>query len=123
MHRSGRETARGGLRPAWRAVVGLSAGVLVAFAAPAAVASTSETPRTGLRPNLTYDSQTLNDRHELAVNVASGNLVVRASDVRIAGRLVDLQVSRTFNALGDPVQATAGRRWTLAPGLDTNLET
>jgi YD repeat-containing protein len=51
-------------------------------------------------------------------------LVVSASDVQIAGRAgLASQITRTYNGLGDSAQATAGRRWTLAPGLDTGLET
>jgi len=104
-----------------------SAALTVAFLAlspTATIAATSETPRTGLRSNLTYDSQRLNDRYGVAVNVSNGNLVVSASDVQIAGRAgLNLEIGRTYNGLGDSAQATAGRRWTLAPGLDTGIET
>lgn len=100
------------------------AGGVLGVASGVASAATSETPRTGVRSNLTFDEQRLNDRHGLAVNVANGNLVVRASDVRIAGRAgFDLQIARTYNGLGDDAPGTVGRRWALAPGLDTGMET
>ena len=72
----------------------------------------------GAQSRFTLDSQDLADRASLAVNVASGNLLVSAADVRIAGRGLSLGLSRTYNGRDDGDRA-AGREWTL--GLSSDI--
>ncbi|HVM17490.1 MAG TPA: LamG-like jellyroll fold domain-containing protein, partial [Gaiellaceae bacterium] len=67
-----------------------------------------------------FETFRLNDRTELKVNVATGNLLVQATDLRIAGRGLDLLVGRSYNGLsGDGRHLGLG--WTLNTGGDVRL--
>lgn len=56
---------------------------------------------TGTLPQWTYDTQKINDRSDLKVNVATGNLILTANDIKVAGvGGFDLNVSRTYNSRG-----------------------
>lgn len=59
------------------------------------------------------------DRPELAVNVATGNLVYREQDIEVEGPAVDLEVERYYNSmLPDSESAELGEGWTLAQTPD-----
>jgi hypothetical protein len=47
--------------------------------------SPSTTPRAGVKPAYAFENCTLADRVQLQVNVGSGNLLLRAKDLAIAG--------------------------------------
>ncbi len=56
--------------------------------------------RTGDRPSYTFIRQQLNDRTDLGINVANGNLLVHSKDMHIAGTSgYDLNFDRYYNSL------------------------
>ncbi len=55
-------------------------------------------PRVGERPFYTVESQQLSDRMSLHANVASGNVMLKASDLAIAGTGIDLSLDRVYNS-------------------------
>lgn len=57
------------------------------------------TPRVGAQSYDTILSEQLSDRESVGVNVASGNLLVQATDVQMEGTGQDTTVSRTYNSL------------------------
>jgi RHS repeat-associated protein len=65
----------------------------------------------GMQRQHTFERQQLNDRMGAGVNVANGNLIVRASDVSIAGTGLDLGLDRTYNSLAGHDILDAGRAW------------
>ena len=73
-------------------------------------------PRTGIERQFTFDEQKLSDRLGLSVNVANGNLVQSADDLRIAGTGLDLNVSRHFNNLAKNYTTPSGRKWRISAG-------
>jgi RHS repeat-associated protein len=77
-------------------------------------------PASGARPYYTFETQQLNDRMSLSVNVASGNLLVRAPDIQIAGTGLDLSVERFFNS-GLQRNAELGTGWTMDGGRQVRL--
>ena len=77
--------------------------------------------RIGLRRTYKLESQQLGDRARLAVNVASGNLVLEADDLAIPGTGVDLELDRYFNSRGTDT-GSYGARWALGAGRDVRLE-
>ncbi len=65
------------------------------------------------------------DRPELAVNVATGNLVYREQDVEVEGAALDLEVERYYNSmLPDSENTEWGDGWTLAqtPELEPQID-
>ncbi len=58
-------------------------------------------PRLGQQSFDTVLSDSISDRTSVGVNVANGNLLVRTTDVQVAGTGQDLDVDRTYNSLGD----------------------
>lgn len=116
--------------PRWHHILcGLLTGLLalVVFLAPSAqgpVAHAAPPAPTGNGLGeeawYTYWSQRLDDRMELKVNVADGNLIVHAVDLHIRGTGLDLNIERFYNSLS----ATAtdlGAGWVLNTGADVNL--
>ena len=77
-------------------------------------------PRTGELGDYTMDSQPISDRAQLKVNVAGGNLLIDSRDLHIAGRGIDLDVSRSFNSGDDWVRQT-GYGSGLSVGADIEL--
>ncbi|MGH3083712.1 MAG: RHS repeat-associated core domain-containing protein, partial [Gaiellaceae bacterium] len=81
--------------------------------------------RTGLRPFYTLESEQLSGRQALHVNPTSGNLVVQASDLKIAGTGLDLGVERYYNSLSAAKSEFGGREfgssWILGTGVDVYL--
>lgn len=75
----------------------------------------------GERKAYTFEGQRLTDRLEVKVNPATGNLVVKASDVQIAGTGVDVAVERFYNSLST-VASAQGPGWLLGVGHDVKLD-
>ncbi len=87
-------------------------------------------PRLGQQSFDTVLSDSISDRTSVGVNVANGNLLVRTTDVQVAGTGQDLDVDRTYNSLGDKYGTNAegvgagalGPGWTSAITGDLWLE-
>lgn len=77
-------------------------------------------PASGARPYYTFNTHQLDDRMSLSVNVASGNLLVRAPDIKIPGTGLDLSVERFFNS-GLQRNAELGTGWTMDGGRQVRL--
>ena len=78
----------------------------------------------GDRRFFTYEQQALDDRLNLKVNVANGNLLLSATDLSIAGTGLDSSVQRSYNSLAadteDPSALGAG--WALGDAPTVRLE-
>ena len=86
---------------------------------PAADAATTAA-LLGERPFYTFETWPLTDRLELKVNVASGNLMLRSTDVAIRGTGINLAVARYYNSRDDAAGAF-GNRWAMGTGRDVRL--
>ncbi len=67
-----------------------------------------------------FEGRPLNDRSELKVNVANGNLLLHASDLRIRGTGLDFTLDRSYNSRQPGVSAL-GKGWTMGVGQDVRL--
>ncbi|MGN9906988.1 DNRLRE domain-containing protein [Phytohabitans sp. LJ34] len=69
-------------------------------------------PRLGAgdRPFFTYTGTAVTDRSSVRVNVASGSLVLHATDLSIAGAGLPLTLDRTYNSF-NPDSGMLGRGW------------
>ncbi len=67
-----------------------------------------------------FEGRPLNDRSELKVNVANGNLLLHATDLRIRGTGLDFSLDRYYNSR-QPGVSTLGKGWTLNVGQDVRL--
>jgi RHS repeat-associated protein len=65
----------------------------------------------GDRPFFTYTGTDVTDRSSVRVNVASGSLVLQATDLSIAGAGIPLTMDRTYNSF-NPDSGMLGRGWT-----------
>lgn len=99
-----------------------AAAVLVTGVAPAAAEAASYSGGVGGAPVFTIDGQRLNDRSGLGVNVASGNLLLNASDLEITGTGVNLVVGRTYNSRSS-LTGPVGYGWGLSLGRDVRVTT
>lgn len=77
--------------------------------------------RVGSRRQYSFESQTLTDRSNLKVNVASGNALFQAQDINIAGTGLPLQVTRSFNSRSDR-WADVSHNWTLNFGSGMGIQ-
>jgi RHS repeat-associated protein len=102
-----------------------------------AFASSRDTDPTHPHPSLTvtytdavgelgryrYESQQLNDRMHLHVNVGSGNLVVHANDLAVNGVAgQSLVIDHYYNSLSTGTSSELGANWSLSVGPDVRLE-
>ena len=75
----------------------------------------------------TFFTQRLNDRMQLKVNVANGNLVLETSQLYIHGTGIDLDIGAVFNGLPSADSVDMGARWNLTVGtgifLSVNSQT
>jgi RHS repeat-associated protein len=72
--------------------------------------------------NFRYESQDLNDRMHVHVNVAGGNLVVHETDLIMAGTAGhDLKVERWYNSFSSDT-SIFGLGWVVSAGPDVRLE-
>ena len=83
----------------------------------------STTPRAGVKPAQTFEDFTLADRVQLQVNVGSGNLLLRAKDLAIAGTAGhNLSLQRVYNNRHTSESTREmGRGWSLGPGQHVAL--
>lgn len=78
-------------------------------------------PRAGERRGWGFERMQLSDRVSLAVNQASGNLLVRQTDFSMPGGLgPDIAVTRSYNSLNEQWNRM-GPGWTLDTGQDVKL--
>ncbi|MFL5911696.1 MAG: DNRLRE domain-containing protein [Gaiellaceae bacterium] len=79
-------------------------------------------PMTGQPGYYKYESQRLDDRMGLGVNVASGNLMVANNDLNIAGVAgLNETVGRYWNSQWERDNQDVGTGWTLGLGADVKL--
>jgi RHS repeat-associated protein len=70
-------------------------------------------PRIGVEQDQTYASVGIDDRSDMKVNVASGNIAVESNDISIPGvNGLDLELSRTYNSEDTGNQHLLGSAWT-----------
>src|SRR5260370_6539322 len=62
----------------------------------------------------------LDDRLQLATNVANGNLVVQSPNLQIHGTGIDLAIESTYNSQSS-ASGVLGANWTLSVGNDVSL--
>lgn len=74
----------------------------------------------GRRPEWTYETEALNDRTELHVNVANGNLLLESRDLAISGTGLDLDLTRSYNNLSS-TDRQLGPGWSIGHGRDMRL--
>lgn len=74
----------------------------------------------GERKGYTFESQELNDRMEAKVNVANGNLLLKETDLEIAGTGLDTSFLRYYNSLAQGA-STLGAGWVSSLGQDVAL--
>lgn len=76
----------------------------------------------GEQPYHDYMKWQINDHLTVEVNVASGNLVVHASDLHISGTGVNLTIDRFYNPMATDSQVSGfGHHWNLSVGTDVYL--
>lgn len=74
-----------------------------------------------LRPYKFVD-ESLTDRMRARTNVSNGNLLVEASDLKIAGTGMDLSLSRFYNSRLAQTKGPLGYGWSLSAGQDVRLK-
>jgi RHS repeat-associated protein len=74
----------------------------------------------GAQRRFGFEGRTLNDRSDLGVNVANGDLLLHATDLRIRGTGLDFSLDRYYNSRQPGVSAL-GKGWTLGVGQDVKL--
>jgi RHS repeat-associated protein len=67
-----------------------------------------------------FEGRPLNDRSELKVNVANGDLLLHANDLSIRGTGLDFVLDRYYNSR-QPGSSTLGKGWTMGVGQDVHL--
>lgn len=77
-------------------------------------------PDLGQQPQYPVLQHRLNDRSQLAVNTRNGDAVLRASDIHLGGRGLDLSVDRFYNSL-DSRSGQFGAGWRMSVGPDVYL--
>jgi RHS repeat-associated protein len=68
-----------------------------------------------------FDRHGLTDSTDVAVNVANGNLVLRAHDLHLEGTGLDLDLSRTYNSQA-AINNYLSQGWNLSAGPDVELD-
>lgn len=77
----------------------------------------------GERDFYKFEAQRLNDRNELKVNVATGNLLLKATDLSISGTGLDLTLDRFYNSLTTSYdEADLSQGWFWGTGSTVRLE-
>ena len=99
----------------WLAAIVLM--LLAVVGLPSAAGAATYEPGVGALPLYTFESQSLNDRLSVAVNVANGNLLVGASEHQIAGTGMDLALTHFYNSL-DRDTSSVGNGWSMSLGPD-----
>lgn len=113
---------RKGSRRSRRGLVGMGVGVLAALGVPGTALAGSWDLGTGAAPVYSFEEMQLSDRMGLKVNVATGNLLLEADDVSIAGTNGhDLRVGRFYNSLSAGTPGPLGYGWSQGQGVDVRL--
>jgi RHS repeat-associated protein len=82
--------------------------------------NTQAASRLGEQRRFGFEGRPLNDRSELKVNVANGDLLLHATDLRIRGTGLDFVLDRYYNSR-QPGISTLGKGWTMGVGQDVRL--
>ncbi|MDQ3915516.1 MAG: DUF6531 domain-containing protein [Actinomycetota bacterium] len=86
-----------------------------------AAAAVADLGSAGELKHFRFESERLNDHMDLRVNVATGNLILHAKDLKLSGTGLDLSVERFYNSLSSsPSQYGTG--WVMSTGKDVRLE-
>jgi RHS repeat-associated protein len=76
----------------------------------------------GDRALYTYDRQSINDRLGLATNLGTGNLMLSANDLHVAGTGLDQYIGRFYNSLGSGLTTNGSGdfdyQWQMGTGND-----
>ncbi len=82
-------------------------------------------PRAGFGPGYQFDTQQLNDRTSMRVNVANGNMLLDSKDLNVTGTNgFDETLDRYYNSLWDSTyEGETGHGSTFSQGLDVWLHT
>jgi len=75
----------------------------------------------GQRRSYAFEDFSLSDRLSAQVNVSSGNLLLSATDLTLAGTGIDLGIGHPYNSRSDQANA-AGSGWSLSTGSGVFLE-
>lgn len=75
----------------------------------------------GLQPWYNFNTKQVDDRMQLAVNIANGQLVVHNHDLAVHGVGQDLGIDRYYNSLSD-IQWHLGNGWNLNAGCDVRID-
>lgn len=78
-------------------------------------------PRTGIRRDYTYDTFRLSDRMQLQVNVATGDVILKQSDIQIATAGIPININRYW--ISSSPWDWSGRGWTFDMGSDVRRST
>jgi RHS repeat-associated protein len=76
--------------------------------------------RVGELKNYTYEERALNDRMSLKVDVADGNLLLKAQDLQMKGTKLDLDLTRYYNSLSTN-DTYLGPSWVMNTGTDIRI--
>lgn len=90
--------------------------------APVGAHAATYTSGAGELPFYRFQEFPVNDRMTVKVNVATGNLMLTAQDLEIAGTGMSLSLERSFNSLSANAVGMVGRRQTMSMGQDVRLE-
>ena len=74
----------------------------------------------GQQRRFAFEGRPLNDRSDLKVNVANGDLLVHATDLRIRGTGIDFTLDRYYNSR-KPAVSELGKGWTMGVGQTVRL--
>ncbi|MGI8690439.1 MAG: DNRLRE domain-containing protein [Thermomicrobiales bacterium] len=94
---------------------GLRPYLTITYTDPGSTGSTG--PAIGSRPFYTLVGGQIDDRMSLGVNIQSGNLLVTANDLTIAGTGLNLAVTRSYNSLA-VYKGMFGNHWAMNGGTD-----
>ncbi|MCG5472889.1 DUF6531 domain-containing protein [Micromonospora sp. LAH09] len=82
--------------------------------------TTSDGSPVGDQGRFSFQDQNLTDKLQLRVNVANGNLLLKATDLQIHGTGTDLMVDRYYNSRSTRV-SSLGKGWSLGTAQDVKL--
>ncbi|WP_375432076.1 DNRLRE domain-containing protein [uncultured Friedmanniella sp.] len=76
----------------------------------------------GIQSSYKMVDHKLNDRSQLSINARNGNAVLKASDVHLNGRGLDLNIDRFYNSLISGEDSQFGPGWSMSVGPDVYLK-
>jgi RHS repeat-associated protein len=112
----------------WKRVVGIILCIGLLYLPPLAasgeasrLAAAADLGSAGELKHFRFESERLNDRMDLRVNVATGNLILHAKDLKIDGTGLDVEVERFYNSLSSS-SSQYGPGWVMSAGKDVRLD-